>query len=537
MNRNSTRCVNLNRSGINLIALIVCIIRYKESPLSCEAYSFNSKIKRGNKYNKKNNNSNPYRLNNNFVVMPSRFETDVEFSTDKIRITTDPSSLKKIKSELVNRHLKEAKEEKLDEFYFTDSSLTSSSSPLDIDENEYDFDEVDSIKQYNDFQNDLELSSVSSTYDPLNLSNEIISQKSYGGMEVRDSNNDLIDQNTEKTKDEKEILFARCLVLIAAALYGTNFTFVKLLGEHVPIGVSSALRFGMAAMVTLPWLVAPANVPDNDGEKESSPIPTSNVILAGMEVGMYNSLGYLAQAEGLQTTDASKSAFICSLAVVFVPILDAISGKSMSLQKALGAIIAVAGVALLELGDQSSLSLSHGDMLSLVQPMVFGIGFWRMEQAMHKYPSEAKRITAAQLFSVAIASILYCGAGLDGCAPPGLNEILSYMTNPETLASLFWTGIITTALTIYMETIALKTLTAAETTLIFSTEPLWAAFFGAFFVGERFGISAAFGAALIVSGCIYSNVEWKHHKKGNSINEINGHLNDELVKTESNLAP
>jgi len=124
--------------------------------------------------------------------------------------------------------------------------------------------------------------------------------KSYGGMEVRDSNNDLIDHNTGKTIDEKEILFARCIALIAAALHGTNFTFV------------------------------------------------------------------------------SKSAFICSLAVIFVPILNAISGKSLSLQKALGAIIAVAGVALLELGYQSSLSLSHGDMLSLVQPMVFGIGFWRM---------------------------------------------------------------------------------------------------------------------------------------------------------------
>ena len=128
-------------------------------------------------------------------------------------------------------------------------------------------------------------------------------------MEVRDSNNDLIDQHTEKTKDEKEILFARCLVLIAAALHGANFTFVKLLGEHVPIGVSSALRFGMAAMVTLPWLVAPANVPDNDGKKESSPFPTSNVILAGMEVGMHDSLGCLAQAEGLQTTDASKACY------------------------------------------------------------------------------------------------------------------------------------------------------------------------------------------------------------------------------------
>ena len=116
-------------------------------------------------------------------------------------------------------------------------------------------------------------------------------------------------------------------------------------------------------------------------------------------------------------------------------------------------------------------------------------------------------MTAGQLLSVALASILYCGAGLDGCPPPNLNEIMSYVTNPATLTSLFWTGIVTTALTIYMETIALKTLTAAETTLLFSSEPLWGAAFAAFFVGERFGVSAALGAALIVSGCVYSNVE------------------------------
>lgn len=49
--------------------------------------------------------------------------------------------------------------------------------------------------------------------------------------------------------------------------------------------------------------------------------------LWGLEVGMWNSFGYVAQAVGLETTLASKSAFLCSMAVVIVPLLDWIAGK------------------------------------------------------------------------------------------------------------------------------------------------------------------------------------------------------------------
>ena len=39
------------------------------------------------------------------------------------------------------------------------------------------------------------------------------------------------------------------------------------------------------------------------------PITTTSrlsIIVAGMEIGLYNSIGYLFQAEGLKTTTASK---------------------------------------------------------------------------------------------------------------------------------------------------------------------------------------------------------------------------------------
>jgi threonine/homoserine efflux transporter RhtA len=71
---------------------------------------------------------------------------------------------------------------------------------------------------------------------------------------------------------------------------------------------------------------------------------------------------------------------------------------------------------------------------------------------------------------------------------------------------LVYTGVITTALTVYMETVAVKTLSAAETTLIFSAEPVFGSAFAAIMLSERFGMDAFAGAFLILCGCLVSNL-------------------------------
>ncbi len=132
---------------------------------------------------------------------------------------------------------------------------------------------------------------------------------------------------------------ARLLLLLSAALYGTNFTMVKNLDDIMPVGISSTIRFGFAALVMLPLLIRPLadelakerrriKITRDTGEKRSISSSSSgridddrieNVIfqfleepsrlsvgLAGMEIGLYNSIGYIAQAVGLRTTTASK---------------------------------------------------------------------------------------------------------------------------------------------------------------------------------------------------------------------------------------
>jgi drug/metabolite transporter (DMT)-like permease len=294
---------------------------------------------------------------------------------------------------------------------------------------------------------------------------------------------------------------ARLLLVGAAALYGTTFSLVKLLGDTMPVGISTTLRFGLAALVTMPWLVS------NLHKKGAM-----HAAWLGFEVGMFNSIGYVTQAVGLGTTEASKSAFVCSLAVVVVPLLDFLTGKRLEARQWIGVLMAVVGVAFLELGGDAAVTgLSDGDLLSLVQPLVFGMGFWKMERAMHQHPEEASRITAGQLFAVFLASAAYGMYSIDFDIPSAMVTYpwQEWLSSPSLLFGLFWTGCITTALTIYMETVALKTLSAAETTLIFSTEPVWGTAFAAIVMGEQLGPEAGIGAFCILTACVYSNLGWK----------------------------
>ena len=112
---------------------------------------------------------------------------------------------------------------------------------------------------------------------------------------------------------------ARLLLLLSAALYGTNFSVVKQLDEIIPVGVSSTLRFGLAAFAMLPLLIAPlsdefkSNVQNGAGKVTYAFMEPSrlSVGLAGMEIGLWNSIGYISQAIGLRTTAAGTVRRFC----------------------------------------------------------------------------------------------------------------------------------------------------------------------------------------------------------------------------------
>jgi drug/metabolite transporter (DMT)-like permease len=340
---------------------------------------------------------------------------------------------------------------------------------------------------------------------PINQDENDIKEEKTNFFPFQINGNDFAENiKWSEIKDSKWL--ARALLLTVSAFYGTNFGCVKILGESLDPSVAAAIRFTISALVFLPYLI---NVGRNNHK----------LVLGGLEVGLYCSLGYYAQAIALQTTNASNAAFICSLAVIVVPILDMLLGKKKSTTKQwyeplLPATLAAAGVGCLELGGSDIPGV--GDLWAFLQPLFFGLGFWRVESHMKNSsnPGEPQAFTGAMLSFVAIFSIVWASHDFLG---PYLFQDMQGLSNAvmtqveglkdwHVIAALLWTGVVTTALTSYTENAAMKKLSATESTVIYSTEPLWGAAFASVALGEQLGWNHAGGAFLILTACMWSSV-------------------------------
>ena len=149
-----------------------------------------------------------------------------------------------------------------------------------------------------------------------------------------------------------------------------------------------------------------------------------------------------------------------------------------------------------------------GDALSFAQPVGFGMGYLILEDLMAKKPEAALPVSAIKLAVVAVASFLLFevtpllhGATDVALTIPDFSPILS---SPTALAGILYTGLVTTALALWVESIAFAKVPATDASLILTTEPLFAAGFGAVALGETFGVSDYVGAALIVGACALS---------------------------------
>lgn len=324
--------------------------------------------------------------------------------------------------------------------------------------------------------------------------------------------------NADAKKNE---WIARGILLCVSAFYGTNFGCVKILDQALDPSMAATLRFTLAATVFAPYMI-----------KTISTNP--QLIKGGLEVGLYSFFGYWAQSHSLLTSSASTAAFICSLAVIVVPLLDAAFGQKNKRDTPwyaalFPAVLAAAGVGCLELGGASVPGV--GDLWAFAQPLCFGLSFWRVESHIKnaKQPGEPQAFTGAMMLMVAAFSWVWTSVDF---VLPAMNELAfhadgsidnSIATNIALIGAamntqiaqfsdwhvslaILWTGIVTTALTSYGENMAMKSLSSAETTVIFSTEPLWGTAFAALALGETVGPNVYVGAAFIVAACLWSSL-------------------------------
>jgi len=203
-----------------------------------------------------------------------------------------------------------------------------------------------------------------------------------------------------------------------------------------------------------------------------------------------------------------QSAFFNALAVIIVPLLDtAFRGKHMGSKEVFSVALAIAGVGLLQLGPSIlsgvPVSLASGDVFCLAQAVLFGIGYWRLEAISGEQSTQAGRVTVGQLAGVALGSTVFCGVTTD---LPSLSQLQGWLTDPFTVGSLAWTALVSTALALYLETVALKAVSAAELTVLMTSVSIFGSGFAYVTMGETMSPIGMAGGLMILVGCVFSSL-------------------------------
>ncbi len=217
--------------------------------------------------------------------------------------------------------------------------------------------------------------------------------------------------------------------------------------------------------------------------------------MAGSLIGVWLTLGYAFQTIGLQHTTTAKAGFITGLSVVIVPLLATFLLRKPPARNAItGIIAATIGLGFLSLDLQDGLRVESGDLWVLACAFAFALHI--VSVARFSPQHDPIRLSVIQIQTVAI--LAFGGAVL--FEKPSLD--LPF----DVWSAIGFTGIVATALAFGLQVYVQRFTTPTHTALLFSLEPVFAAFFGWWLAHENIGPKEWVGCSLILMGMIIAEI-------------------------------
>eukprot|EP00898_Chlorokybus_atmophyticus_P004292 jgi/Chlat1/4864/Chrsp31S04892 len=283
-----------------------------------------------------------------------------------------------------------------------------------------------------------------------------------------------------------------------AALYGTNSAACKVIEEtcKMPATLACTLRFGLATITLLPWLFGEAIEQD--------------LLLAGAELGFWLFAAVAAQvAASAHATVAGSASMKLLLTIGLVLAFEAgnvFSRKRISKRTWLAAGVSLSGMlVLMSMGTDLTVGLFPlNDLWSVLAVLLFGFHTWRCEAICSKV--DATSIARLAGIQIGVVTLLFGLWEVQALSSVGnLMDIASLLNTQLTglpWVSLLYAAFISTGLCLWLELNALRGAKASTVTLMYSTIPLWGAFFDFALRGELEPAVSSLAAAAAATGAI-----------------------------------
>jgi drug/metabolite transporter (DMT)-like permease len=230
----------------------------------------------------------------------------------------------------------------------------------------------------------------------------------------------------------------------------------------------------------------------------------------GLVLGGILGLGMSLQVVGQAETTASKAGFLTGLAVVLTPFVAVFRTKKLpSLENGLGILLASAGFFLLTF-PASGAPVSRGDLFVAAGGVVFA--FYGVELAERGGRHDTFWLTAIQVavtMAMAGAFSLLLRVPALSRLPTALLEARPIPWRSDFPLSAAYLAAACTFLAFLGWTWSQGRMSAVHGAILLALEPVFAALFAAWFLGERLGRRGYAGAALILFGILVSEVPWR----------------------------
>ncbi len=286
------------------------------------------------------------------------------------------------------------------------------------------------------------------------------------------------------------------LLLLAALIWGAAFVAQRMGMDHVGPMTFNGVRFALGALVLAPFALR------DPGAGNPAAMSTRGALLGGLLAGLALFAGASFQQVGIMYTTAGNAGFITGLYVVIVPILGLFWRQRPGLGVWIGAVLAAAGLYLLSVtGD---LSISFGDLLVLVCAFCFAghvliIGWL------------APKIPALRLSVLQYA----CCAALSFLAAAFTEEIRLGGILDAALPILYG-GLMSVGVAYTLQVVAQKDAPPAHASILLSLEGAFAALAGWALLGETMTTRGLTGCGLMLGGMLLAQL-WPEQARKSTV--------------------
>jgi drug/metabolite transporter (DMT)-like permease len=280
---------------------------------------------------------------------------------------------------------------------------------------------------------------------------------------------------------------ARLAILAATAIWGVSFVAMQAALADLPVFHLIALRFALGILLLAPWVM-------RSGRHWRRALSAPALLVAAALF-----VGFALQTYGLLWTTPSRSAFLTGLSVLLVPFIAWITGTERPTGAQLaGTALAGTGLAVLYAPAQGWRiweEFNRGDLLTVGAAIVFACHLVLVERALPAV-GVGPLAVGQFLFIAALSSLSFL------TQPPRAAEF-----TPRALWTIVLTGVFATAVAFACQLFAQTRLTAVETGVILTLEPVFAVLASIALGVERWTVSLATGGALIVAAMLLA--QWR----------------------------